>query len=56
MPGAADRSLHRGTLGELAAGDVEMADGPAIIFVGEAVAHGDWADAAAIAEQQFKVA
>jgi uroporphyrin-III C-methyltransferase/precorrin-2 dehydrogenase/sirohydrochlorin ferrochelatase len=54
--GRKDRSLYRGTLGALASGAVETADGPAIIFVGEAVAHGDWADATAIAEAQFKVA
>ena len=34
----------------------EMAEGPAVIFIGEAVAHGDWADAAVTAEQTFKVA
>ena len=33
-----------------------MADGPAVIFIGEAVAYGDWTDAAAIAASQFKVA
>jgi uroporphyrin-III C-methyltransferase / precorrin-2 dehydrogenase / sirohydrochlorin ferrochelatase len=54
--GRADRSLYRGTLGALAAGTIEMADGPAIIFVGEAIAAGDWADAAEIAAQGFKVA
>jgi uroporphyrin-III C-methyltransferase/precorrin-2 dehydrogenase/sirohydrochlorin ferrochelatase len=54
--GRADRSLHRGTLGELAAGVVELPEGPAIILVGEAVRHGDWAEAAALAERQLKVA
>ena len=54
--GRADKSMHRGTLGALAGGVVELADGPAIIFVGEAVAAGDWADAAQIAAQGFKVA
>jgi uroporphyrin-III C-methyltransferase/precorrin-2 dehydrogenase/sirohydrochlorin ferrochelatase len=38
------RSLYRGTLDDLAAG-MDFAPGPAIIFIGEAVAHGDWADA-----------
>ncbi len=47
--GRRDRSLHRGTLGQLGDGLLAMADGPAIIFVGEAVAHGDWAGAAEIA-------
>ena len=54
--GRRNRSFHRGTLGALASGALDMASGPAIIFVGEAVAHGDWADATAIAEQKFKVA
>jgi uroporphyrin-III C-methyltransferase/precorrin-2 dehydrogenase/sirohydrochlorin ferrochelatase len=54
--GRRDRTLHRGTLGELADGVHRFADGPAIIFVGEAVAAGDWHDAAALAEAQFKVA
>ena len=54
--GRRDRSFVRGTLGGLASGELEMAGGPAVIFVGEAVAHGDWADAAVIAEQMVKVA
>jgi uroporphyrin-III C-methyltransferase/precorrin-2 dehydrogenase/sirohydrochlorin ferrochelatase len=55
--GRRDRAFHRGTLGALAAGDVEMADGPAVIFVGAAVAHGDWTGAAEIAvEQHYRVA
>lgn len=54
--GRADRALYRGTLGELAGGAVEFADGPAVIFVGEAVAHGDWADAASLALEEYKVA
>jgi uroporphyrin-III C-methyltransferase/precorrin-2 dehydrogenase/sirohydrochlorin ferrochelatase len=54
--GRRDRALYRGTLGELAAGEVEFADGPAIIFVGEAIAAGDWDDAVELAERQFKVA
>ena len=54
--GRRDRSFVRGTLGGLASGNLDMADGPAVIFVGEAVAHGDWADAAVIAEQMVKVA
>jgi uroporphyrin-III C-methyltransferase/precorrin-2 dehydrogenase/sirohydrochlorin ferrochelatase len=49
------RALYRGTLGELAEG-VDFAAGPAIIFIGEAVAHGDWDEAISLAEQQFKVA
>jgi uroporphyrin-III C-methyltransferase / precorrin-2 dehydrogenase / sirohydrochlorin ferrochelatase len=54
--GRKDRSLYRGNLGDLAEGHLAMEDGPAIIFVGEAVAHGDWAGAADIAEQTYKVA
>jgi uroporphyrin-III C-methyltransferase/precorrin-2 dehydrogenase/sirohydrochlorin ferrochelatase len=54
--GRRDRSLYRGSLGDLAAGDLAMEDGPAIIFVGEAVAHGDWTAAADIAERTYKVA
>ena len=54
--GRANKSFYRSTLGALSAGALELADGPAIIFVGEAVAAGDWADNAAIAAQGFKVA
>jgi len=54
--GRAGRQLYRGTLGALASGTVAFADGPAIIFVGEAVASGDWHEAIPIAEVKFKVA
>ena len=54
--GRADRTLYRGTLAELAAGAIAFADGPAIIFVGEAVAHGDWAEAIPLAIAEYKVA
>lgn len=54
--GRRDRSLYRATLGEIATDGAEMAEGPAVIFIGEAVAHGDWADATQLAEQTFKVA
>ncbi|MEO5806920.1 siroheme synthase CysG [Devosia sp.] len=54
--GRAYRSMYRGTLSGLANGAVEFPAGPAIIFVGEAVAAGDWADAAELAAQSFKVA
>ena len=53
--GRKDRTFLRGTLGAMAS-NAAVPDGPAIIFVGEAVAHGDWAEATAIAEQNFKVA
>ena len=54
--GRANKALHRSTLAGLSAGALELVDGPAIIFVGEAVAAGDWADQATIAAQGFKVA
>jgi len=54
--GHKDRVLYRGTLGGLASGSAELEAGPAIIFVGEAIAHGDWGDAIAIARNEFKVA
>jgi uroporphyrin-III C-methyltransferase/precorrin-2 dehydrogenase/sirohydrochlorin ferrochelatase len=54
--GRPDRRLYRGTLGSLAGGAAELEDGPAIIFVGEAIAHGDWQEAAELAAAQFKVA
>jgi uroporphyrin-III C-methyltransferase / precorrin-2 dehydrogenase / sirohydrochlorin ferrochelatase len=54
--GRADRSLYGGTLGGLASGEVQFADGPAVILVGNAVAAGDWADAAQLAAAGFKVA
>jgi uroporphyrin-III C-methyltransferase/precorrin-2 dehydrogenase/sirohydrochlorin ferrochelatase len=54
--GRAEKSTYSGTLGALAAGQVTFSDGPAIIFVGEAVAAGDWADAAQLAAESFKVA
>lgn len=54
--GHKDRVLYRGTLGTLASGTIELEDGPAIIFVGEAIAHGDWSDAIELARSEFKVA
>ena len=54
--GRADKSTYSGTLSALAAGQVAFSDGPAIIFVGEAVEAGDWADAAQLAGMSFKVA
>ncbi len=54
--GRADRHLYAGDLGALAAGAVDFVDGPAIILVGRAVAEGDWADAASVAADNFKVA
>ncbi|MDT4882304.1 hypothetical protein FQZ97_1182430 [compost metagenome] len=54
--GRADKATYSGNLAGLAADQVAFSDGPAIIFVGEAVAAGDWADAAQITDQRFKVA
>lgn len=54
--GRADKSTYSGTLSALAQGQVVFSEGPAIIFVGEAVEAGDWADAARIAGMSFKVA
>lgn len=54
--GRANRSLYAGSVGAMAAGHIDFADGPAVIFIGEAVAEGDWAEAETIAVKQFKVA
>lgn len=54
--GRADKSTYSGTLSALAAGQVMFSEGPAIIFVGEAVEAGDWANAAQLAGMSFKVA
>lgn len=54
--GRSNRSYYRGTIGELAEGAVDFAEGPAIIFVGEAVAAGDWQAAMPVAEEKFMVA
>ena len=54
--GRADKTLYAGTVGGLASGAIDFADGPAIIFIGEAVAEGDWAQAEAIVAQAERVA
>jgi uroporphyrin-III C-methyltransferase/precorrin-2 dehydrogenase/sirohydrochlorin ferrochelatase len=54
--GRGDRTLHRGTLGELADGVHRFAEGPAIILLGEAIATGDWTGAVALAERELRVA
>jgi uroporphyrin-III C-methyltransferase/precorrin-2 dehydrogenase/sirohydrochlorin ferrochelatase len=54
--GRPEMTTYSGNLRSLIEGQVTFSDGPAIIFVGEAVAAGDWADAAQIAAQSFKVA
>jgi uroporphyrin-III C-methyltransferase/precorrin-2 dehydrogenase/sirohydrochlorin ferrochelatase len=54
--GRPGRTLYRGTLGGLVDGAFELKSGPAIIFVGEVVAAGDWEEAIPLAQQKFKVA
>lgn len=54
--GRRDSELHRGTLGELADGGGSLSDGPAVILLGNAVAEGDWAEAASLAIRNLKVA
>jgi uroporphyrin-III C-methyltransferase/precorrin-2 dehydrogenase/sirohydrochlorin ferrochelatase len=54
--GRADRSFYRGTLAGLAGGEVEFAEGPAVILVGDAIASGDWQEAVAFAERSVQVA
>jgi uroporphyrin-III C-methyltransferase/precorrin-2 dehydrogenase/sirohydrochlorin ferrochelatase len=54
--GRQDRSIYRGTLGELAAASIAFAEGPAVILVGAAVEAGDWSAAAALAAQQVEAA
>ncbi|SMQ66779.1 uroporphyrinogen-III C-methyltransferase [Devosia lucknowensis] len=54
--GRSDSTSYAGTLGGLADGAVDFVDGPAVILVGRAVAHGDWSEAASAAANSFKVA
>lgn len=54
--GRADKSTYSGTLATLSTGQLRFSDGPAIIFVGEAVEAGDWAEAAQLTGMSFKVA
>ena len=54
--GRAKSTSYSGTLGALAQGAVDFIDGPAVILVGKAVAHGDWSEAATAASTSFKVA
>lgn len=54
--GRSSMSTYSGNLGSLMASKAAFSDGPAIIFVGEAVEAGDWADAAQLAGMSFKIA
>lgn len=54
--GRSTMTTYSGNLSSLIEGHATLADGPAIIFVGEAVEAGDWADAAQLAGMSFKVA
>jgi uroporphyrin-III C-methyltransferase/precorrin-2 dehydrogenase/sirohydrochlorin ferrochelatase len=54
--GRPERATYRGRLGELADSEVDFAEGPAIILIGEAVRAGDWAAAADFAARQVEAA
>ncbi len=54
--GRVGASHYAGTLGALAGGAADFADGPAVILIGEAVAAGDWAEARPLAAERAKVA
>lgn len=54
--GRSDMSTYSGNLRSLIECQVTFSEGPAIIFVGEAVEAGDWANAAQLAGMSFKVA
>lgn len=54
--GRASSRSYSGNLGELARGAVAFEDGPAVILVGRAVAHGEWVEAVAGELESFKVA
>ena len=54
--GRSDRSCAFGTLAELASGGAVFPEGPAVILIGEAIAAGDWQDAARLAERAARVA
>jgi uroporphyrin-III C-methyltransferase/precorrin-2 dehydrogenase/sirohydrochlorin ferrochelatase len=54
--GRPDVTTYSGNLRSLIECQVTFSDGPAIIFVGEAVEAGDWADAGQLAGVSFKVA
>ncbi|WP_404403186.1 siroheme synthase CysG [Pelagibacterium halotolerans] len=54
--GRADKVLYSGTVGAMAEDTIDFADGPAIIFIGHAVASGDWAQAAEIAPDIKRIA
>jgi uroporphyrin-III C-methyltransferase / precorrin-2 dehydrogenase / sirohydrochlorin ferrochelatase len=54
--GRKDKSLYSGTVGALAQGHIAFADGPAIIFIGHAIAQGDWHTADQITLQSEQVA
>lgn len=54
--GRSTMTTYSGNLRSLIESDVTLAEGPAIIFVGEAVEAGDWANSAQLAGMSFKVA
>lgn len=54
--GRPSMTTYRANLQSLIARQPELADGPAIIFVGEAIAEGDWAQTVPVTSERFKVA
>lgn len=54
--GRDDPARFAGTLGRLAEGKIAFPDGPAVIFIGEAVAHGNWTDATPLGRAAIRVA
>ncbi|MCB9994199.1 MAG: uroporphyrinogen-III C-methyltransferase [Hyphomicrobiaceae bacterium] len=54
--GRSDRFTGLTSLGDMAASDFDLPDGPAIFFIGESVAKGEWQQLLAHADAQQKVA
>jgi len=54
--GRTTRKSFAGAIGDLAAGELDFPDGPAVIFIGQAVAHGQWTDAAPLGRSAIRVA
>ena len=54
--GRADRASFAGAVGDLASGTLDFPDGPAVIFIGHAVAYGQWTDAAPLGRSAIRVA
>lgn len=54
--GRSTMTTYSGNLQSLIEHQPDLAEGPAIIFVGEAIAAGDWGKGAQVAAERFKVA